>query len=229
MIKAVIIDFDDTLCLTELACFNLENAALELLGRSPQRRKVHRETWGQPLYDAIRARSPGINVHEFRVVVEEMRQLWVVENKIDAVPAESLRTLDNLLNQGKELYILTSRTRDEVKHLTASDHELASRIKAFYYRDVMTYIKPDPRAFNQLLDHHNLERDECVYVGDSPTDAAAAKRGGLHFIATLESGLRTERDFSDYPVDLFVHKFTEVETAVRKLDAALMEKTVERN
>lgn len=44
MIKAVIIDIDDTLCLTEAACYELENQVLLSMGRIPMTRDIHKET-----------------------------------------------------------------------------------------------------------------------------------------------------------------------------------------
>ena len=48
MIEALIIDVDDTLCLTEAACFDMENETLMAMGRAPMSREVHINTWGQP-------------------------------------------------------------------------------------------------------------------------------------------------------------------------------------
>lgn len=204
MIKAVIIDFDDTLCLTEAACFELENEVLALMGATLQTREMHQKTWGQPLFEAIKVRSPGVDTDKFKQLVQENMPLWVTENRLDNLSTERLKVLDDLLAAGKELFILTSRTRAELEHILAPDHDLAKRIKAFYYRDIMEFHKPDPRAFDLLLDNHKLQRSECVYVGDSPSDAAAAKQAGMHFIASLESGLRTKNDFSTYQVDTFI-------------------------
>lgn len=217
MIKAVVIDFDDTLCLTEAACFELENAVLELMDCQPQTREIHKQTWGQPLFEIITTRSPGVNVVQFRELMQEMLPLWVSEGKIDTITRANIETLDKLLQEGKELYILTSRTHDEVIHLLAPDHDLASRIKAFYYRDIMAFHKPDPRAFDEVLNDHKLDHGECVYVGDSPSDAMAAKQAGLHFIASLESGVRTEADFATLPVDAFVNTFSDIPAAIVKL------------
>jgi hypothetical protein len=62
VISAVVVDVDDTLVLTEAVCFEIENAALAKLDRPPMTRAVHIATWGQPLLDAIRLRSPGVDV-----------------------------------------------------------------------------------------------------------------------------------------------------------------------
>jgi HAD superfamily hydrolase (TIGR01549 family) len=217
MVKAVVIDFDDTLCLTEAATFELENAALKLLGNKPQTRDIHKQTWGQPLFEIITTRSPGVDVPRFRELIQEMLPLWVAEGKIDTITPESIEILDQLLNDGKDLYILTSRTHSEVRHLLEPDNDLASRIKAFYYRDVMEFHKPDPRAFNEVLRDNSLAMTDCVYVGDSPSDAMAAKQAGLHFIASLESGVRTEKDFAALPVDKFISTFTELPKALANL------------
>lgn len=41
MIKLVIIDFDDTLCLTEKACFKMENYVAQKMGFAPINREAH--------------------------------------------------------------------------------------------------------------------------------------------------------------------------------------------
>jgi phosphoglycolate phosphatase len=220
MIEAVIIDFDDTLCLTEEACFNLENETLRRLGREPMSRGIHRETWGQPLYDAIQLRSPGVDADEFWKLMPTVHEEFVGNGQIDIVTEENLQTLDKLAQLGKKLMILTSRTEVEMKHLLVPTHHLASRIANFYYKDNMAYHKPDPRAFEVIEREHGLLPAQCVYVGDSPGDAAAAKGAKLHFVASLEGGLRSRDDFDAYPVDAFINKFADLYDEVVLLEAA---------
>ena len=218
MIKAVIIDFDDTLCLTEEACFNLENQALKRMGRATMSRDIHKQTWGQQLFEAIKIRSPGVDVETFRQILTGLIPEWTATGRLDAITPESFAALDALADQGRELFILTSRTHKEAEHLIAADHELSGRIKAFYYRDNMQYHKPDPRAFDILLKDHGFTKDECVYVGDSPSDAEAAKKAHMHFIASLESGVRTKNDFAPYAVDRFIARFSDLPAAIASLD-----------
>lgn len=99
------------------------------------------------------------------------------------------------------------------------DHLLASRIESFYYKDNTQFHKPDPRVFNELLAAHNLSPQNSAYVGDSIGDAIAAKQAGLHFIASLESGLRQREDFSGHTVDRFIYRFPEIVDAVVGLEA----------
>lgn len=219
MIRAVVLDFDDTLCMTEAVCFEIENEVLRQMNRPPMDRAVHQATWGQQLFEAITVRSPDVDVEEFKTRFPTTMQRYIDEGLLDQVPSKNFQALDELLAANKQLIILTSRQRFELAHMLEPDHELARRVSAFYYRENMQYHKPDPRAFEVLLHEHRLEPHEVVYVGDSPSDAAAATKAGLHFIATLESGMRSAADFAAYPVAVCVTDFPQVVAAIRGLDA----------
>ncbi len=212
MIKALAIDIDDTLTLTEAACFDMENATLSRMGRVPMSRETHLQTWGKPLFEIITTRSPGIDVEEFKAVYHPTLAEYIDEGKLDVIPDENFRALDKLMNLGVMLLALTSRTHGELQHMLAPDHLLAERIKAFYYRDTMEFHKPDPRAFNELLAENNLKPEDCAYVGDSVGDGIASNQAGLYFIASLESGLRQREDFdaADVKVDAYINRFPEV-------------------
>lgn len=200
MIKAVILDLDDTTFMTEAACFNLENDVLSAMGRMPMSREVHLQTWGRPLFDAIRDRSPGVDVEEFRRAYEPLINHYVANGMLDVVPPETLAAIDEMRSGlNKAVLALTSREESELRHILVADHPLRLRLEEIYHKDNMQYHKPDPRAFEHIERNHGWRPDECVYVGDSTSDAEAAKGAGLHFVASLESGLRTKDDFAPRP------------------------------
>lgn len=217
MIKAVVLDLDDTLCLTEEACYALENKTLVAMGRSAMSREVHLRTWGKPLFQVITERSPGIDVAAFRVAYTPFIKEAIASGDLDKIPDENLEVVDNLVLSGIAVVILTSREHAELEHILGTDHILNGRVEAFYYKDNMQYHKPDPRAFEHIEREHGWLPEECVYVGDSIGDAAAATGAHLHFVASLESGLRTMKDFDGYPVAAFIHKFTELPDAITAL------------
>src|SRR5688572_7749759 len=101
MIEAVVVDFDDTLCLTEAACFEMENETLAAMGRLPMLRDVHTSTWGQPLFDAITVRSPGIDVEEFKVAYHPVIADYTTTGKLDTIPEANYLALDTLIGLGK--------------------------------------------------------------------------------------------------------------------------------
>lgn len=210
MIKLVIIDFDDTLCLTEEACFKVENYVAQKMGFVPMTREAHIKNWGHPLEEAILERVPGINAEIFMQEIEKALPEFIERGELDTITDINLQTLESIRAGGIKTAILTSRSLMEVKHLLDKDHPLTSRIDAFYHKGNTEFLKPDPKVFNKALKHFNVTPDEAVYIGDSLGDAASAKGAGLHFIALLESELRTREDFKSMPVDYFALKFNDI-------------------
>ncbi|MEU4623931.1 HAD hydrolase-like protein [Actinoplanes sp. NPDC023801] len=217
MIKAVVIDVDDTLCMTEASSFELENEVLAAMGRPPIRRAVHLATWGEPLLEAMPKRSPGLDLGEFAPLFQATMERYIAEGRLDVIPPENLAALDELVLSGRTVMLLTSRTGPEVRHMLEPDHVLAERISGIWHRDNTRYGKPDPRAFDELLAHTGLSPAQCVYVGDSPGDAVAAGGAGMAFVACLQSGVRSIGDFDGRYVTASVNAFPEVVAVVEDL------------
>lgn len=210
MIKAVIVDVDDTLCLTEAASFELENEVLARMGRPPMPRSAHLANWGEVLLDAMPHRSPGVDLQRFADLFAIGHREYLDAGRLDVIPPENLQALDDLVAQGRTVFLLTSRTELEVAHMLAPDHVLAGRISATYHQGNTRFRKPDPRAFDELLAATGFAPDECVYVGDSPGDAAAAGGAGIRFIACLQSGVRRLDEFDARFVTASVDTFPEL-------------------
>jgi phosphoglycolate phosphatase len=151
VILAVIVDVDDTLCLTEAASFELENEVLALLGRPPMSRGVHLRTWGEPLLDAMPHRSPGLDLGRFAELFPVTHRRYLAGGRLDVIPPENLRALDQLVSDGRTVLLLTSRAEAEVRHLLEPDHVLAGRITGAYHQGNTRFRKPDPRVFDELL------------------------------------------------------------------------------
>ncbi|NUP00026.1 MAG: HAD family hydrolase [Nonomuraea sp.] len=220
VIRAVVIDVDDTLCLTEAACFELENDVLARLGLPPMAREAHLATWGQPLHEAMPRRSPGLDLDAYLAVHPVVLREYVAAGRMDIVTEDNLAALGELAAAGREVMVLTSRTEAEVEHLLAPGHALAGRLAAVYHAGNVRFCKPDPRAFDELLAATGLDPRQCLYVGDSPTDAQAANGAGLRFVACMQSGIRRPADFGAYRVDAFIDTFPELVGAVARLEGA---------
>ncbi len=216
-VKAVVIDFDDTLVMTELACYVLENEALRRMGREPMSRETHMRTWGMQIGEAITLRSPGINTEEYFPIANTVHQEMVKAGEIDVVSDENIAALDTLISRGLQLFIVTSRTEDECQHLLDPNHHLSSRFVHIYHAGNTSHVKPDPRVFDDLLRTYALRPDECVYIGDSPSDGVAAKNAGMKFVACFESGLRSSDDFTHITPDCSINVFKQLPSAVASL------------
>ena len=208
----MLLDFDDTLCLSEEFCFHFENEVAKTMGFNPMSREIHKATWGQHLEESICDRIPGIDAKEFMKRFEKLAPLAIAEGKFDYVPKHNLEVLKTIKNDGKKIAIITSRSLIEVKSIMDTSHPLSSKIDKFYHRDNVEHMKPDPRVFNKALYEFDVMPIECVYVGDTLKDGFAANNAGMDFIAVLESGLVPKYSFMNVniQVDYFAEKFTDI-------------------
>jgi phosphoglycolate phosphatase len=211
-IKAVILDFDDTLFMTEQVAFTMENEAARRMELPPMTRDLHLATWGEPIEEAVPARFPGIDVPRFldlyaRVIVE-----FAASGELDALTEANITALTTLTKAGYSLFAVTSRQQGEVEHLLDASHALQKYLSAdaLYHCNRTRYRKPDPRVFDELLESAHLQPSDCLYVGDSTVDARAAKGAGMLFVACLESGLRSREDFRRHSPDGYIDKFADI-------------------
>lgn len=215
-IKLVILDIDDTLYLTEQISFETENRIAIQMGFAPMTRELHLRNWGKRIQEAIAERIPGIDVPRFMKFFIKENEKLVKQGKLDNLSPSNLETLTILKNMGKTIAIVTSRTYGEVKHLLGETHPLQNYISDFFYDGNLKYLKPDPRVFDQLLKKYGTSPKETVYVGDSVSDANCAASGHIHFIATLESGIRCIANFDEVSVDHFIERFSDLPKCLDK-------------
>jgi HAD superfamily hydrolase (TIGR01549 family) len=209
-VTVVALDFDDTLCMTQKACFRLENMAAQAIGAPPMSEATHLATWGKPMTQVLQARFPGVDEQAFMrsyeiCLIQAKREGWY-----DQITPKTYEALEKLSQMGLKLSIVTSRTLAELEHLMVADHPLTKLIKRFYYLDNCEHHKPDGRVFDGLLKDFGVSKEQVVYVGDSVSDAKACESAGIAFVASLESGLRTKEDFNGLPVHNFIHEFSEL-------------------
>ncbi len=210
-IKAVILDFDDTLFMTEQVSFEMENEAAAALGFMPMTHAAHLSNWGKPLEYAIIERFPGIDPAEFMGEFAVVFRRYIKQGLADTLTAANVGALARLSADGYQLYAVTSRTLVEVDHLMGPEHDLSRYLAEgrIFHKGNSSHLKPDPRAFDGVVEFSGLDPAACVYVGDSLTDCQAAKGAGLQFVACLESGLRHRSDFNGLtpPPDGFIETF----------------------
>jgi len=218
-IRLVVLDVDDTIVLNEAVSFEIENDALHLVGRPPMNRDSHTTTWGMPLLEAMALRSPGVDLQAFGAAFRKVFFRYHAAGLVDVLSPQNLAAIDALLGQGRQVMILTSRSAVEVEHLLVETAPLASRVSATYHLGRTRYAKPDPRVFDELLADSGLHSTECLYVGDTPADAAAANGAGVPFVACLESELRSRDQFRGYQVAGYIAAFPEIVAEVTRIEA----------
>ncbi len=211
-IKVVALDFDDTLCMTQKACFRLENMAALAIGFAPMSLETHLGSWGKPMTQVLQQRFPGVDEAAFMRSYKKCLVQAKLEGWYDLIALKNYHALDQLESHGIHLALLSSRSQAEMQHLMLPDHPLASYIERFYYLENCAFHKPDGRVFDGMLKDFGVSPDQVLYVGDSVSDAQACEQAGIVFVATLESGLRNKEDFENFPVRAFISDFSELPT-----------------
>ncbi|MBQ3511934.1 MAG: HAD-IA family hydrolase [Bacilli bacterium] len=125
-----------------------------------------------------------INYHWGRLLKEKMPKLFLGIKEL----------IQKLKEQGYFLGIATSRTKEELEELD----ELIKYINLFdvvITSDLINEPKPSPESINIIIDKYNLNKEETIYIGDSPSDQKAANNANVKFgFAAWEN----KNEISDY-------------------------------
>ncbi|SAK89914.1 HAD family hydrolase [Caballeronia catudaia] len=95
--------------------------------------------------------------------------------------------LRKLRDQGTRLAVGSSAKKDELE-MYLDIAGIADLLDITVSSEDVERSKPDPDVFETVLHKLCVEPSEAIVVGDSPYDAQAAKRAGLHTIGLLSGG-----------------------------------------
>jgi pyrophosphatase PpaX len=99
--------------------------------------------------------------------------------------------LATLKNEGRRLGIVTAK-RGATVELAFAVLPLRDFFDVVVAADDVERHKPAPDPLLVALERLGADRDEAVYVGDSPFDVAAAKAAGVHAVAVTWGGIYSE-------------------------------------
>ncbi len=84
-----------------------------------------------------------------------------------------------LCAKGLELFILSNNFPERSAHYEKEYPFLKKIFKKIYYSWQTGFVKPDPRAFQNLLNENRLQPEECVYFDDSAHNVKVARELGI--------------------------------------------------
>lgn len=103
-----------------------------------------------------------------------------------------IQIAEALRQKGISIFILSNNLRERSKHYQEAFPFLAALFNKAYYSWQTGYIKPDPRAYELLLQENNLRPTECLYFDDSAANVAVA--GGMGIQSHLFVGSEDVRE-----------------------------------
>ena len=198
-LQAIIFDFDYTLADSSEGVIECFNFAFGRLGLPLANDAIIRETIGLSLPDALVM----LGGKEYTRYTDEFIRLFVeradevmtdMTELFDLVP----ETIAALRRFGIRLGIVSLKYRYRIEAVLKRERLLDAFEVIIGFEDVSEQ-KPNPMGLLAALERLNCACQNCLYVGDSLTDAKTAHRADIDFIAVL-SGVTPRTAFEDYDV-----------------------------
>lgn len=198
-IQAIIFDFDYTLADSSEGVIECINFALDRLRLPLAGDAEIRKTIGLSLPDALVmlvGREYVRYTDEFvRLFVERADEVMTDMTELFDIVPETIAALQKL---GIRLGIVTLKYRYRIESVFRRER-LSDAFEVIIGFEDVSEQKPNPTGLLTALERLNCVRQNCLYVGDSVTDAKTAQRADIDFIAVM-SGVTPRAAFDDYDV-----------------------------
>lgn len=197
---AVLFDLDGTLADTVALILESYRHTMRVhLGEAPSDERWL-EMLGRPLHDQLQVFARTAAEAEAMLDTYVTYQRSVHDEMARPYPAAQ-QVLKSLSDRGTALGVVTSK-RSGIAQRTLEVCELWDHFQVVVCADHVTNGKPHPEAVEQALHRLGIHRRRRVlFVGDSPFDMEAGRRGGVRTAAALWGPfdeavlLRTDPDF----------------------------------
>lgn len=93
---------------------------------------------------------------------------------------EMLTLAKNLKDQGTKIFILTNNFKERTDFYDAHFPFLHELFDGTYYSWKTGFRKPQPEAYQQILNQHGLKPEECVFFDDAEKNLEGARSIGIH-------------------------------------------------
>lgn len=197
-VQTIIFDFDYTLVESSRGTIDGVNFAFAKMGLPTASDAAIRQTIGLSLPNilpALSGESSNERVDEFtRLFYQRADETMVALAEFYPGVPETIRALQRL---GIQLAIVSQKRRHYIQGILA--HENLGEVFPVIVGGGDAPYKPNPEGLLKAVAQTDSTPQNCVYVGDSKTDAETARRAGIAFIAVL-SGVTPRAAFKDYDV-----------------------------
>ncbi len=196
--EAVLFDFDYTLADSSRGIIACANYALREMGLPEASPDVIRPLIGLSLPDMlpklVGAQHAGRTDEFSRLFVERADQIM---SDLTSIFPEVPETIATLKRCGLALGIVSTKFRYRIM-TTLQREGLAQAFDVIVGGEDVAAHKPAPEGLLKAVERLGCTTGNTLYVGDSVTDAEAAKRAGMPFVAVL-SGVTPGYQFVSYP------------------------------
>ena len=197
-IRTIIFDFDYTLVDSARGTIDGVNYAFEKMGLPTASDAAVRRTIGLSLPDILTALAGDAytkHVDEFtRLFLQRADETMVALAEFYAEVPQTVKALQGL---GIHLAIVSQKWRRYIQLILEKENLLEAFEVIVGGRDAP--YKPEPEGLLSAVAQTGSIPENCLYVGDSVTDAETARRAEIAFVAVL-SGVTPRTAFENYDV-----------------------------
>lgn len=217
-VKAVLLDFDDTIVDMRDASYLAFNDVLRKHGLRTVSFEEMLANWDTSWRDYIRGLAAvGVDIDSLmqtigREYMEGFSRIHLKHSKILLGVPEVLMVLHEM----GVLIAIVSRRDKRVIEEELDKFNLRQYISCIVGRDSVERQKPAPDAFLLAADVLEVPIEECLVVGDSPSDIRAGKASGAKTVAVLTGPYEPEKVLREGP-DIVLNSVVDLLDFVKSL------------
>lgn len=191
MIKAVIFDLNGVFLKSEYLSKRVE----EKYGISgdayySELKKVLDITRKPNAGDFFELLSPDLEKLGLSISKDEFFSFWFSGEEL--VP-ELIEYTKELRKKEIKIFILSNNFKERTEYYRQNFPEVFNGANKVYFSWETGFVKPDPQAYKNILNQHDLRPEECAYFDDSEENIEIAKSLGIH--AQKYQGLEKTKEF----------------------------------
>ena len=222
--KAILFDLDGTLVETAPDLMAAHNHVMEKYGYEKKTLEDIRFLVGRGAAVMLLKSIDSQGRLKHKEKIDENKHKAMTKDFIDFYAANISNTskinngVINFLDWCKSKKIHLAVCTNKMEHLTI---KLLKEIKLYDYfdfiagADTFDYRKPNPQHLTSILEILGVPIEQSIMVGDSETDAEAARAAKIKFI--LVKGGYTEKNYNQIYNDYLIESFTEIQPITQKI------------
>ncbi len=108
---------------------------------------------------------------------DDLFEFWFTAESLNE---DLLSFSQSLKNEGYQIFVLSNNFPERTAYYRSHFPQIFESVSGSYFSWETGLIKPDPKAYEHLLNENKLRGDECIYFDDSEENIQSAATLGIH-------------------------------------------------